>query len=117
MAFRRSLRALAKRPTREDAFLFDNNGFFQLRGALSTEEVAALNAGIDAAAGESVERSTEALKNTKAGSGMSAKGSRTDLGGMLSWDGAPGAAFRSLLCHPKCKPFLEENSLLDTPIV
>lgn len=107
MAFRRSLRALAKRPTREDAFLFDNNGFFQLRGALSTEEVAALNAGIDAAAGESVERSTEALKNTKAGSGMSAKGSRTDLGGMLSWDGAPGAAFRSLLCHPKCKPFLE----------
>ena len=54
MAFRRSLRALAKRPTREDAFLFDNNGFFQLRGALSTEEVAALNAGIDAAAGVQV---------------------------------------------------------------
>ena len=111
MAFRRTLHAWSKRcPTREDAFLFDNNGFFQLRGALSSQEVAALNAGIDVAADESarmVERNASALKNTQQGSGMSAKGSRPDLGGMLSWDGAHGAAFRALLCHPKCKPYLE----------
>ena len=112
MAFRRTLLRLrsAQRPSREDVFLFDNNGFFQLRGALNGSEVAALNAGIDAALEKkdrAVARSTAALKNTKEGSAMSATGSRTDLGGMLSWDGDHGAAFRALLCHPKCQPFLE----------
>lgn len=115
MAFRLTTRRLAaaksavpRRPSREDKFMFDLNGFFQLRGALSTDEVNALNEGIDTHLEDhAVERASDALKNTKVGTGMSASGSRIDLGGMLSWEGKSGAAFRALLCHPKCKPFLE----------
>ena len=103
---RRTLASLAKTPSREDRFLFDLNGFIQLKGALSTIEVEAMNAAIDAYESKAVVRSSPKLKNTMQGSGMSAEGSRTDMGGMMSWTGAHGKIFRSMLCHENIQPYL-----------
>ena len=106
---RRGFSAAAKIPTREDRFLFDLNGFLVVRGAVSPDEVAALNAAIDdEAPAAAVAREAAALKNSLKDSGMDANNSRTDLGGMLAWEGNHGAAFRSLLCHPKISPYLND---------
>ncbi|KNC48403.1 uncharacterized protein AMSG_04852 [Thecamonas trahens ATCC 50062] len=87
-------------------FLFDLNGFIVLRGVLDANEVASLQAAVDAHASEAVSRDAGALKNAKDGSALSAPGSRRDLGGMLGWEGVAGDAFRSLLVHPRIAPYL-----------
>ena len=75
---------------------------------MSPDEVAALNAALDAKAPSAVARDAAALKNSLKDSGMDADNSRTDLGGMLAWEGDHGAAFRALLCHPKLSPYLND---------
>ena len=107
-AFRQTRTSLSRLCTREDKFLFDLNGFIQLKGALSPAEVQAMNDAIDANESKAVVRSDPKLKNATPGSGMSAEGSRTDIGGMMSWTGDHGKIFRSMLCHENIQPYLNE---------
>ena len=100
--------AASKRPTREERFLFDLNGFLHIKGALSSAEVDAMNRAINDHREKMVCRDDPQLKNTKAGSAMSATGSRIDMGGMMSWDSEHGKIFRSILCHSKLVPFLDD---------
>jgi hypothetical protein len=106
MAFRRTLAKAAKAPTREERFLFDLNGFLHLKNVLSTHEISSMNDAIDAHAKRAVVRSDPKLKNAVAGSGMAADGSRSDMGGMMGWDGKHGSIFRQMLCHDKISPYL-----------
>ena len=87
----------------QERFLFDLNGYLVIRGALSGDEVAALNGVVDAHAHEAVARTT-ALKNAKEDGAFGAAGARRDLGGMLGWD--DGDPFRGLLAHPRIAPYL-----------
>mmetsp|Transcript_6837 Transcript_6837/g.21561 ORF Transcript_6837/g.21561 Transcript_6837/m.21561 type:complete len:309 (+) Transcript_6837:343-1269(+) len=89
--------------TPHERFLFDLNGYLVVRGALSTDEVAALNAAVDAHESDAVSRDATALRNAKRVGAFGAKGSRRDLGGMLHWE-EPG--FRELLAHPKLAPYV-----------
>jgi len=89
--------------TPHERFLFDLNGYLVVRGALSSDEVAALNGAIDAHAGDAVSRDGTALRNAKRAGAFGAKGARRDLGGMLSWE---EDGFRKLLAHPKLAPYV-----------
>lgn len=102
----RTISRLAKFPTKEERFLFDLNGFIHLKSALSSTEVDAMNKAIDNNLNTSVVRDDPKLKNSQKDSGMSEKGSRIDMGGMMSWDGKDGSIFRSVLCHKNLKPYM-----------
>ena len=69
--------------TMQEKFLFDLNGFIILRNVLTTDEVSAMNSAIDAHSDSIKARDIAPLKNTLAGSALSAKESRRDLGGVL----------------------------------
>lgn len=88
-----------------DRFLFDLNGYLVIRNVFSPEQVAGMNNAVDDRV-HLCNRRDGALRNAKAGSGMSAVGPRMDLGGMLGWDGPGSEGFRSVLAHPKLLPYL-----------
>lgn len=90
--------------TQKERFLFDLNGYIIVRGALSSEEVTALNTCVDNHANEAVSRSSTPLKNAKQAGAFGDKGARRDMGGMLGWE--DGDSFRKLLAHPKLAPYL-----------
>jgi len=83
--------------TAREKFMFDLNGFIIVKGAISAEEVQAMNAAIDAHMSESRPRNTVPLKNAAPGSAMAASQPRSDLGGMLGWESPHGDMFRNLL--------------------
>ena len=89
--------------TPEEKFLFDLNGYYVVRGALTAEEVSALNGAVDEHASEAVSRSSSTLRNAASESAFGDQGARRDLGGMLRWD---QDGFRKLLAHPKLAPYL-----------
>ncbi|KAJ8608910.1 hypothetical protein CTAYLR_005267 [Chrysophaeum taylorii] len=91
--------------TAEERYLFDLNGYLVVRGALSGDEVRALNAAIDEHKHEAIPRSSEALRNAGRDTAFGERGVRRDLGGMLSWE---TDAFRQLLAHPSVAPYLVE---------
>ena len=85
-----------------DRHAFDLNGYVVVRDCVSKEDIERMNNEIDQRNG--IPRDTLGLKNTKENSYFSAKGSRIDMGGMLSWD---TDVFRSMLTHHRLKPYLE----------
>uniref|UniRef100_A0A7S1U8X6 Phytanoyl-CoA dioxygenase n=1 Tax=Phaeomonas parva TaxID=124430 RepID=A0A7S1U8X6_9STRA len=100
--------AAAGVPTARERFLFDLNGYLQVRGAVNEEEIAALNAAVDNHYDEAVPRAEQALRNagTAEQSAFGESGARSDLGGVLNWEGPDGDAFRGLLAHPRLAPYL-----------
>ena len=92
-------------------FLFDLNGFIVVRGALSSDEVDAMNQAIDSKLDSAAlqVRDTVVLKNAPTAtpgsttSAFSAAGPRMDMGGMLAWE---TPLFRRLLAHPRLVPYL-----------
>eukprot|EP00316_Scyphosphaera_apsteinii_P024051 CAMPEP_0119343208 /NCGR_PEP_ID=MMETSP1333-20130426/106324_1 /TAXON_ID=418940 /ORGANISM="Scyphosphaera apsteinii, Strain RCC1455" /LENGTH=322 /DNA_ID=CAMNT_0007355589 /DNA_START=218 /DNA_END=1186 /DNA_ORIENTATION=+ len=88
-----------------ERFLFDLNGFLVIRNVLSNTEVDAANAAIDAHYSKLQQRTSTALRNTKADSPLSAEGPRQDMGGMLWWPKPDAEVFRSILTHPKLVPY------------
>ena len=89
-------------------YIFDLNGYIVIRGVLSKEEVSACNAAIDKKIHSINERLDPLLRNvsTKLSPMMSGDGNngRKDLGGILEW-GNDSNVFRSILDHPKLKPY------------
>mmetsp|Transcript_11216 Transcript_11216/g.25364 ORF Transcript_11216/g.25364 Transcript_11216/m.25364 type:complete len:316 (-) Transcript_11216:241-1188(-) len=92
--------------TPQQLWHFDTFGYFIVRGALSSTEVAQFNAAIDANLGDFCERK-DALRNSKrpafAGDGSTG---RLDCGKMLNWASPHADPFRRLLAHPKLVPIL-----------
>eukprot|EP00939_MAST-03C_sp_MAST-3C-sp1_P002481 g2481.t1 len=90
-------------------FRFDLNGFVVLRNVLNKEEIDAMNRGIDSRIEDRVPRNHSELKNATKDSYFSARESRIDLGGMLTWPKEQGGeGFRSLLNHARIAPYLRE---------
>ena len=91
----------------EDKFWFDVNGCLVLRGVVSREEVAAMNAAIDARG--LIERKGK-LRLTEKGGPLSGDGTtgRKDAAGFLGWSPGQREAFRNVLTHPKLVPYLHE---------
>ncbi|CAE8635309.1 unnamed protein product [Polarella glacialis] len=102
--------APALRMTDTEKFFFDLNGFLVIRGALSADEVAALNAAVDTHATDVKERTDPELRNTRAQTPLAGDGKagRRDLGGMLSWPKPHCKPFQELLAHPRLIPYLVE---------
>lgn len=93
--------------SREDKFWFDVNGCLVLRGVVSKEEVAAMNAAIDDRG--LIERKGK-LRLTEKGGPLSGDGTtgRKDAAGFLGWSPGQREAFRNVLTHPKLVPYLHE---------
>lgn len=87
-------------------FLFDLNGYFVIRNALSQTEIADANAAIDAH--EFLGRTDRKLRNSKDNTPFSGDmvTPRFDLGGMLGWESPHREMFRKFLCHPNVIPYL-----------
>ncbi len=91
----------------EEKYFFDLTGYLIVRGALSTDEVAECNRGIDHFANEispqdrpDLSRGSERLKGT----------GRPELYGMLGWPAPHREPFRKLLVHPIVVSRLNEIS-------
>jgi len=87
-------------------YLFDLNGYIVVKGVLSQEEVNECNAVIDKKGDSTHERLDKALRNVNRvdSPSMAGSGARKDLGGILEW-GNDSRVFRSILDHPKLKPY------------
>ncbi len=86
-------------------YLFDTHGYLLIEAALSTDELAAANAAIDAHADQINIRRVNDLANRS--STLVGEHGRGDLGGMLTWDAPHCEIFRHLLAHPRLTPYLE----------
>lgn len=93
--------------TAEEKFLFDLQGFLVVRDFLSDDEVAALNAAIDANA-EEIEDDRNV--NTGGSSTLGGDRKRQSLAGLLTFEQPWCQPFRDLLAHPKLLPYL--NTML-----
>lgn len=89
-------------------YMFDLNGYIVVRGVLSKDEVNSMNAAIDKRVDSIHERVDPILRNVSrtdsknmSGDGVSG---RKDLGGILEW-GDDSLDFRSILDHPRLKPY------------
>jgi ectoine hydroxylase-related dioxygenase (phytanoyl-CoA dioxygenase family) len=92
--------------SQDERYLFDLNGFLVVRGVLSEEDVAEANRAIDAHQDEMKERSSTELRNAKKGTPMYGSGpGRKDLGGVLEWPSGQSKVFKSILAHPKLRPY------------
>lgn len=88
-------------------FLFDLQGFVVLRGVLSSEEVAAANAAIDAHSWHERQRPVRNSKDDTKFAGDMRNG-RLDMAGMLGWEAPHRDIFRKMLAHPGLVPYLHE---------
>ncbi len=88
----------------EERYLFDLSGYLVIDQALTPEEVAALNAGIDQHRDQ-----LQPIDRSLAGDSRALTGSsrRLDLGGMLAWEQPWCEPFRQLLIHSRIKPYLD----------
>ena len=87
-----------------DTYLFDTLGFVVLRGVLSAEDLGRLNVGIARRRDFDFHERTNAVRNSASGSS-----GRIDCGNFLTWPAADGGDdFRSLLCHPRIRPVLDQ---------
>ncbi|MBT5828699.1 MAG: hypothetical protein HOH77_00790, partial [Candidatus Latescibacteria bacterium] len=87
--------------TEREQFLFDLQGFLVMRDFLSTAEVSALNAAVDANFDKKGEDG-----NSVAGGNLDGDFKRGMFNGMLTWDKPHCLPFRHLLAHPKIIPYL-----------
>ncbi len=90
--------------TEKQKYLFDSQGYLRIRDFLTPDEVAALNAGIDAHADHMTETEGTYLGNSATLKGNQQRGV---LSGMLQWDRPHCEPFRELLAHPKAIPILD----------
>jgi len=88
-------------------YFFDLNGYLVIEDALSTEEVAACNAAIDANPERIRRRSGEQLLSGGSRA-LQAEQGRGDIGGMLTWPKPWCQPFRDLLSHRRVMPVLLE---------
>ena len=91
--------------TDREQFLFDLQGFLVVRDFLSGEEVAALNAALDA----NTEKKGED-GNSVAGGNLDGDFKRGMFNGMLTWDKPHCLPFRNLLAHPKVISYLNTQT-------
>lgn len=92
---------MAQMMTDREKFLFDLQGFLVVRDFLSAEEVAALNAAVDANRDKKGEDG-----NSVAGGNLDGDFKRGMFSGMLNWEKPHCLPFRNLLAHPKAIPYL-----------
>jgi hypothetical protein len=90
-----------------EQFLWDLNGFIVVPGLLSLEEVAALNAAIDANRDRIVD---DANRDIGSSTTLAGERDRQILNGLLTLPGESCDPFRRLLAHPAIRPYL--NSIL-----
>lgn len=90
--------------TEREKYLFDTQGYLVVRGFLTPDEVARLNAAIDANAEKMTEAEGTYLGDSKTLRGESQRGV---LYGMLQWPHPWCDPFREMLAHPKAIPYLD----------
>ena len=88
-----------------EKYLFDAHGYLVIENALSTEEVAAANAAVDAHADDIRVRPNDLARGGEALAGETGRG---DLTGVLTWERPHCDVFRSMMAHPRLAPYLEE---------
>ncbi len=93
--------------TDTEKFLWDLQGFLVVKGVLSGEEVAALNAAIDAKRDKIVRDGNDLTGDSET---LKGERSRQTMGGMLQWEHPWCEPFRRLIAHPNLRPHL--NSML-----
>jgi hypothetical protein len=88
----------------DERYLFDLTGYLVVKNALTDEEVASLNAGIDHHSDQ-----LEPIDRSLAGGSPALEGSsrRLGLGNMLAWERPWCEPFRRCLAHPNIKPYLD----------
>jgi ectoine hydroxylase-related dioxygenase (phytanoyl-CoA dioxygenase family) len=90
-----------------EKYLFDVQGFLVVRGFLTPEEVARLNAAFDA---NQDKRGEDGNSNTGDSTTLRTGKKRGFFGGMLTWEAPWCEPFRELLAYPKAIPYL--NTML-----
>ncbi|MEO8396260.1 MAG: phytanoyl-CoA dioxygenase family protein [Chloroflexota bacterium] len=86
-----------------EKFLFDLNGFLHIPGVLNAEEVAALNASIDANMDKKGEDGNSYVGNSTTLVGTHKRGF---FSGMLNWPKPWCQPYRDIIVHPKIIPYL-----------
>ena len=86
-----------------ETYLFDIQGYLVVRGFLTPEEVARLNAAVDANAEM---RGEDGNSNTAGSKTLAGDAKRGFFSGMLTWPHPWCEPFRHLLAHPKAIPYL-----------
>ena len=86
-------------------FLFDLNGYYIIRGALSQSEIKAANQGIDAHEFHERKGALRTAADDTAFTGDQTTG-RFDMAGMLGWEEPHRNIFRNILNHPSLVPYL-----------
>ena len=90
--------------TEKQKYLFDVQGYLVVRNFLSPEEVARLNAAVDANGDKMTDTEGTYLGNS---SRLKGNAQRGVLSGMLEWERPYSEPFRELLAHPKAIPLLD----------
>ncbi|MDA0837378.1 MAG: phytanoyl-CoA dioxygenase family protein [Planctomycetota bacterium] len=90
--------------TEEEKYLFDVHGYLVIRGALSSEEVAAANAAVDHHADKIKIRPNDLAHKSRTLTGIIGRG---DLAGMLEWGKPHCDPFREMIAHPGYSSHLE----------
>ena len=91
--------------TEREKFLFDLQGFLQVKGVLSADEVKALNDAIDAHIGDE-NAEDHFSEGAPYGGGMDGDYSGSGCSGMLTWEKPYCLPFRELIAHPRVIPYL-----------
>ena len=91
----------------DEKYLFDINGYIVVRDALSPEDIALCNEGIDRHT-ENIRERTGELSLAGGSSALKGETGRGDLGGALMWEEPYGSAFRNMLVNPRVVPYLHE---------
>jgi ectoine hydroxylase-related dioxygenase (phytanoyl-CoA dioxygenase family) len=91
--------------TDREKFLFDLNGYLHVPNFLSNQEVATLNAAVDANTDKMGEDGNSVTGDSKTLSGTHKRGC---FGGMLTWSKPWCQPFRDLLAYQKAIPYLNE---------
>lgn len=89
--------------TEREKYLFDLQGFLVVRSFLTSEEVDALNAAIDANVHR---RGEDGNSHTGGSKTLEGKFKRGMFTGMPTWEKPWCQPFRDLLVHPKARPYL-----------
>ena len=91
--------------TPTEKYLFDIHGYLIIKELLSTAEVEAANAAVDAHADEINLRPNDLSRGSLTLAGSEGRG---DLGGMLTWEKPHCEVFRRMIAHPRSHRFLSE---------
>lgn len=91
--------------TESEKYLFDVHGYLVIENALTSAELDAANAAVDANADRINIRPNDLARTSRTLQGSKGRG---DLGGLLTWEKPHCDIFRELMALPRFAPYLEE---------